>query len=140
MAVKSLDPKKVIIIIGGIQVSGFVDGTFLNIGRINPMFTNGSGADGEGWRSKSNDKTGIATLSLLQTSKSNAELSALALLDEETGNGVVPMLVKDLSGTSLYSAETVWIEKVPDSGFSREVEGREWVIKTDDLKVFVGGN
>lgn len=140
MAVKTYDPANVIVIFAGIQISGYPDGAFVNIGRLNDTFTDGSGADGEGWRSKSNDKRGICTLTLSQTSASNDALSALAALDELSGDGVGPLLVKDNNGTSLYAAETAWIQKVPDSEFSKEVGEREWIIKTDNLKVFIGSN
>lgn len=140
MGVKTYNPADVVIVVAGIPISGFADGTFLSIGRNNPSFTDGTGADGEGFRSKSNDKSGTATLTLLQTSASNALLSALAALDEASGDGIGPLLVKDNSGTSLYSAQTAWIEKPADSEFAREKSDREWVIKTDLLNVFVGGN
>lgn len=140
MAVKSYNPAQVQLVVAGIPISGYAEGTFINIGRDNPAFTNGSGSDGEGWRAKSNDFTGTCTLTLLQTSASNDALSALAVLDEASGDGVGPLLMVDLSGRSLYQAETCWIEKVSDAEFGRDKTNREWVIKTDRLIVFVGGN
>lgn len=140
MAVKTYDPAAVKIILGNINVSGYADGTFVACGRDNPSWTSGTGADGEGWRAKSNDRSGTCTVTLLQTSGTNDAFSALALLDEETGDGVAPLLVKDLNGTTLYAAQTAWLEKPADSEMAREKSDREWAIKTDNLQVFVGGN
>ena len=140
MSVKTYNPADVAIIVAGIPIGGFADGTFITVARDNPAFTNGSGADGEGWRAKSNDKTGTMTLTLLQTSASNDALSALAALDEASGDGVGPFLLKDNSGRTLVAAETCWVEKVSDSEFARDVTNREWAIKTDSLNTFVGGN
>lgn len=140
MSVKSYDPKQVIFIFAGIQASGYEDGTFITVARDNPAFTNGSGADGEGWRAKSNDKTGTVTLTLLQTSVANDAYSAIAALDEASGDGVAPMLLKDNSGRTLCAAATAWIEKVADAEFAREKSTREWVFKTDSLEMFIGGN
>lgn len=140
MSVKTYNPADVQLVIAGILVSGYADGTFIAIGRDNPSFTSGTGADGEGWRAKSNDKSGTCTLTLLQTSLSNDGLSALNALDEASGDGVGPLLLKDNSGRSLYSAETVWLEKPADAEFAREQSDREWVVKTDKLNVFVGGH
>lgn len=140
MAVKTYSAKDVTIIFNGIPISGFADGTFMVAARDNPAFTSGSGADGEGWRAKSSDKTGTITLTLLQTSASNDLLSSLALLDESTGNGVGPFLAKDGSGRTLISAQTAWIEKQADSEFARDASDREWVLKTDSLSTLVGGN
>ena len=140
MAVKTYNPADVTIVVAGVPISGFADGTFINAARDNPSFTNGSGADGEGWRAKSNDKTATVTLTLLQTSEANDLLSALSALDEASGDGVGPLLIKDNSGRTLLAAETCWLEKPADSEFAREVSNREWVVKTDSLNVFVGGN
>ena len=140
MAVKTYSPNEVICIVAGIPVSGFADGTFITAARDNPGWTKGSGADGEGWRAKSSDYTGTITLTLLQTSSSNDALSALALTDENSGDGVGPFLLKDNSGRTLINAETCWIEKIADSEFAREVSNREWAIHTDKLNMFVGGN
>ena len=140
MGVKTYNPASVAVIVAGIPVGGFADGTFITAARDNPAFTNGSGADGEGWRAKSNDKTGTVTMTLLQTSLSNDALSALAALDEASGDGVGPLLIKDNSGRTLLAAQTCWIEKVADSEFARDVTNREWVIKTDSINVFVGGH
>ncbi len=140
MSVKSYSPDKVQIVFAGEIVSGYSDGTFVTVARDNPSFTSGTGADGEGWRAKSNDKSGTITITLLQTSSSNDAFSALVALDESTGDGVAPFLMKDNSGRSLYSAETAWIEKPADGGFARGGSDREWVIKTDKLNMFTAGN
>lgn len=140
MGVKTYDPGAVDLVVVGIPITGYVDGTFINIGRNNPAFTDGTGSQGEGWRAKSNDKSGICTLTLLQTSATNDALSALAALDELSGDGVGALLMKDNSGRSLYAAETCWVEKLPDSEWARSISGREWIIKTDNLEVLVGGN
>lgn len=139
MSVKTYDPGSLAITIAGIPISGFGDGTFLTV-TIPPAFTKGSGSDGEGWRAKSNDKTAEMALTLLQTSASNDALSALATLDELSGDGVDPFLAKDNSGRTVVFAETVWLEKKSDLEFAREVTNREWPIHTDSLNVLVGGN
>ena len=140
MSVKTYNAAEVLVTLAGISVEGKADGTFLTIGRDNPAFTSGTGSDGEGWRAKSNDKSGTAVFTVLQTSAANDALSALAALDEASGDGIGPLLVKDISGRSLYEAETVWLEKVADSEFAREQSNREWTAKTDNLSVFVGGH
>ncbi len=99
------------------------------------------GSDGEAARSKSNDKSGRMTIQLLQTSPSNAILSAFALADEVTpGGAVFPFACKDLNGGSLHTAQTGWIVKKPDAEYVVEAGPREWIIETDDLKHTVAGN
>ena len=140
MAAKTYDPSQVAIIVGGFQVTGFADGSFLTVERNADNFALYIGTDGEGTRAKSNNKSGRMTFTLAQSSDANAFLSALVTADELSNSGIVPVLVKDNSGTSLFSAETAWIVKHPAAEFGREIGTREWILETDSLAVFTGGN
>ena len=140
MAVKTYDPSQVAIIIGGFPVTGFADGSFVTVERNEDAFALYVGTDGEGTRAKSNNKSGRITITLAQSSDSNAVLSGFAQADELSNSGVVPVLVKDNSGQSLHSAETAWIVKAANSEYAREVGTREWVIETDVLVTLPAGN
>lgn len=140
MAVKTYDPAQVIITVNGIIISGYADGTFVTVERDSDSWSKQIGADGDGTRSKSNDKSGKITISLMQSAESNEVLSALALLDEQTGGGAVPVLIKDNSGTSLHVAETAWIVKPATAEYGKEAGPREWVFDTDILISNIGKN
>jgi hypothetical protein len=140
MAVKSYNPADVSVIFAGIPIEGYADGTFLVAARDNQSFTKMVGSDGEGARAKSNDAGGTITLTLMQTSISNDALSAQMALDEASGDGVGPLLIKDGSGRTLIVAESAWIQKPADAEFGREISNREWVIETDNMQIFDGGN
>ena len=140
MAVRTYDPKSVVITVGGVPMSGFADGTFLEITRDDVAFTKVVGADGTTTRVKSNNTGGSMTITLKQSSPSNDVLSAFAQADELTNTGVVPILVKDLSGNSIYFSATGWIQKYPDSVFANEINNRAWVLDLADVDMFVGSN
>jgi len=140
MSVKTYNAGEVSIIFAGIPFEGFADGTFVTVARDNPSFNSLVGSDGEGARAKTNDKSGTITCTLLQTSVTNDALSALSQLDELSGDGIGKLLVADKSGRTLAQAETAWIEKPADAEFGREISNREWVLKTDSLNIFIGGN
>jgi hypothetical protein len=53
---------------------------------------------------------------------------------------VKPLMVKDLSGTSLHSAATAWITKGADAEYAKEPGNREWTFETDNLMSLVGAN
>lgn len=137
---KTYDPKQVVLIVGGRQITGFAADSFINVARNSDAFTMQVGIDGEGTRSKSNDKSGTITFSLMQSAKDNEYLSSLALADELDNSGLVPAMVKDVNGTTLNVAEQAYIQKVPDQEFNREATGREYILATDNLQIFVGGN
>lgn len=140
MAVLTYDPDQISVIVGGQIMSGFGDGTFVSVDRNSDAFTLQMGATGAGTRSKSNNRSGRITVSLQQTSESNDALQAFATADELSNSGTFPVLVKDNQGRSLYAAEIAWVVKVPTGAYATENSNREWILETDNLEVFTGGN
>lgn len=140
MAVRTYDPKAIVVVVGGFPISGFADGTFVKVMRSNDAFSKSVGADGDTTRIKSNDKSGEVTITLAQTSQSNDILDSIAFRDELANAGVVPIVVKDLLGTSVFVSATGWVRKIPEAEFGKEAATREWVLDVSDLGVFVGGN
>lgn len=140
MAVRTYDPKEVIITINSVPMSGFTDGTFLEVVRNEPTWTLVVGADGFATRGKSNNFSGQITLTLKQSSPSNDVLSGLMILDELTNNGIVPIFIKDLSGNSTYFSGQGWVQQWPDSTFSKDIGDRSWIIQVAELDLFVGSN
>ncbi len=124
----------------GVPISGFAPDTSIQWSRNTDAYTIAVGAGGEAGRAGSADKSGTVTLTLLQTSPVNGVLSALAAADELTGDGVGLLVIKDLSGLTVISAATAWIRKLPDGALGGELQNREWVFETDNLKVLDGGN
>jgi hypothetical protein len=137
---KTFDFKKVACILGTHQVRGFQDGTGIEVEYDEDHWQLTTGADGEGCRAKSNNKSGTVTITLQASSESNQFLSNLALSDELSNGGVVPFLLKDNSGFDLHAAEQMYIHKRPKADYGRENAVRVWVLKTDNLNTFFGGN
>jgi hypothetical protein len=133
------DASKVVIAFGEVIIDGFADGDFITIARDNPSFTNETGADGQGVRSASNDKRGTVTLTLQQTSLANTQLAAIVKSDELGLLGKRPFACRDLLGTTVATAGSMWIEKPADTTFGRESGTREWVLKTNNLELLPGG-
>ena len=140
MSVFTYDPKQVIVTIGGVPMSGFSDGTFLEIDRNEPTWNVVVGADGLVTRGKTNNFTGTVTLTLKQSSPSNDVLSGLMAIDEATNRGVFPILVKDLSGNSIYFGGRCWVTQYANSTFGKDISDRQWVLMMDEADMFVGSN
>jgi hypothetical protein len=136
----TVDPKKIILTFGVTPIAGFADGTFVDIERNEDMFSEVIGADGEVTRVKSNNRTGTATFTLLQTSPSNDKLTAYALVDEQTGLGVQPFGASDLLGTTAVFSAMGYIKRIAKVEESKSATNREWKIFLTDLSIFVGGN
>lgn len=140
MSVRTFDPKSVIIAIGGVPMSGFADGTFLEITADTQQFTKVIGADGYATRVKTNNYGGVMTLTLSQSSPSNDVLSALLNADRVSNAGVVPILIKDLSGTTIIFSATGWIQQFPDTSFGNAINNRAWAFDLAEMDVLIGGN
>lgn len=140
MGAKHYDPAQVKVTFGGHVVQGYADGTFVEVARNEQSFSLQVGTDGEGTRSKTNNKSGTVTLTLMQSSQSNDVLSGFSLADELSSAGVFPLSVVDKSGKTIVAAETAWIQKPADVEFSREATSRQWVFETDNLIMNIGGN
>jgi hypothetical protein len=121
-------------------MSGFADGEFVSVERTSDTFTKVSGADGIISRAKTNDRSGSLKFTIAQTSPSNDVLTGIAVLDELSNAGVVPVLIKDNSGRSVFVSAFGWVKKPPTSEFAKDISNREWTLDLADLDVFVGGN
>lgn len=142
MSVKTYDPSSVLVQWGAYTLSGFAADAAISVEHDEDDWSLVVGVDGEGTRSKTQNRSATVTISLMQSSASNALLSAARELDLNTPGGVggQPLLIKDFSGTSLYAAETAWIQKAPTAELNREATTREWVFRTDNLVALHGGN
>ena len=140
MPVANYEPSRVIISVGGVNIDGFADGTFISAERTNDTFTKVTGADNRTTRIKQNDFSGTFTFTLLQSSLSNDVLTGFMVLDESTNDGVVPIIVKDLEGTTLLAAAQAWVRKPPVIEYSKDDSNREWMLDCGDMDIFAGGN
>ncbi len=136
---KTIDPKKVIVSFMGKTITGYADGEFIGV-ESNDAFADQTGADGEFARVKSNDTSGEATITLMQTSKSNQDLSTLHTADLLTGVGVGPFSITDLMGSTLVFSAEAYIKKKPKVSFSKGVETRAWIVKLPNAVFNIGGN
>lgn len=128
------------ITVGGVTISGAADASFCTVARTSDTWSMKIGSGGEVARSKNPDRSGRITLRLLSTSDSNDYLSGLFLADDLSNSGIVPVMIKDGNGTSLFTAPQAWVVKPADADFDKEANEREWMLDCAELISFVGGN
>lgn len=141
-ALKTLDPDQYTIAALGVLVDGYADGEFVTLEWAEEAFKTVVGTDGQVARSKNMNKLATITVKLLQTSSSNALLSAIHIQDRAAANGagVGPFLIRDRQGATVYAAEKAWIKKAPNVSLDKTATSREWVFEAL-LDVFIeGGN
>lgn len=129
-AIKTYNPKEVVVACGTHIVSGYADDSFINIEPNGDGITKKVGCDGEIARSISPDNTYKVKITLLQNSDSNSFFSNIADYDRATGNGLFPVLIKDLRGGLLFATEAAWVIKKSPTTRGKETNNHEWEIDT----------
>lgn len=143
MALKVYSAAEITFTFSGIPIdSGRGDDEFCRIAKAEQTFTYKAGVDGEGTRSESKNAYYQVTLTLMQTSKGNAILSAIYNGDIAIpgGSGIAPILVRDRQGLSNFAAAEAWIESDPEHTYAKEAGTVAWVFGVHKPINFNGGN
>jgi hypothetical protein len=147
-SVYTYDPKKVIVTLGvnaaqsagGVTISGFADGTFIEVTPAGPRYTKHTGADGEVSRVANADHTHKVKMTLQQTSPSNDALSALLASDVLNNGGVVSLSIVDVNGTTNLQWKAAWIETPPNITDAKDLSNRDWTLDTAQVTSEVYGS
>lgn len=123
-------------------LTGFMDGTFINITREVPASTLYVGSALSNARTIRANKASSVTFSIMQTSDDNDILSQLLSNDESARDStwLFSLTIKDGTGRSLWFSPQAFIGTEPDRSFSTGVETRDWVIQCVSLSGKQGGN
>lgn len=140
MATPTYDPAKHVLTIAGILITGFADGTYIEVDRLGDTYQSYSGAGGEVARIRMRDRRASVKVTLMATSVTNDLLSVVMIADEKNGNAIAPFDFTDLNGTTVLIAPNCWLKKPPQMGFSKELPTRVWDFECDDLSMFIGGD
>lgn len=139
--VLTYDPKKNIIIYGGRQLTGFAENDMITIKPLGDGMQIYSGADGEVGRSVDPNRTFEVKVSLATSSKSNDYLSECYNKDRRTGSYMLPLTIKDLSGSTLFFAKQAWVQNFPESKRGRKIDNQDWTFNTGQVNdPVIGGN
>jgi hypothetical protein len=143
IAIKPLDPKKIIMNFGGVTIDGYAEGTYVNIELNEDVATKTHSTDGtQVALMKNQNFSGTVTFTVLQTALCNAGLTKL-FLDFRSNFGTpghdftYQFSMKDSLGTDFAKGEG-WIEKVSKIEESKTVTNREWKIYITDIDLEPG--
>lgn len=134
----TFDPTKVTFVLGSITAEGYAD-SFIKAYRNEDAFSIVVSADGKVTRVRNANRSGRFEVTLKNSSPTNDLFQAQAILDEQTGGGIAPALVKDGSGTAHAQGKNSWIVKQPDLERAKELGDVTWIIETDILDMGQGG-
>lgn len=126
---------KVVIVWDGLSIQGFSD-NFVNISYDEDQTITTQGPDGQVSNTLKPATVGTIEITLQQNSKSNQDLMnvfALAKLSDTFVQG--PLIVRDPSGGTLYTADDAHVKRPPDItlGASHEDGERTWTFTCANL-------
>lgn len=130
-------------IIGGVPLKdGLVS---VEVAPEGAAFADEVGVDGHVVRYRTGENRANLNVVLKGSSEENAKLSAIHAADlaATNGLGVVPVLVKDQNGTTLFATDKAWITSLPTKTAAAAPGDVTWVIRlvlSSPLNAIVGGN
>lgn len=138
MATGQYDPKAITVslnhaTLGAHTVTGYADGTMVMAERAEDLNKLTPGTQGDSEFTLVRNRNGTITVTLLQTSRTNAYLSKVAMADHTFGQGVVSIQIKDNSSGSTGGASVAKLQKHANMEFSNETTPREWAFLCPEL-------
>lgn len=136
--VATYNPKDVTMTFGGYVITDWEE---IEVVKNTPIFKQHLGIGGKNTRVHNPDKSCTIKARVLQTGMANSILSEIVRLDSIHNSARIILMVKDLSGDSLFHTTTAYITSMPDMKYSGGFEWREWELACDDYDAFkVSGN
>lgn len=139
--IASYSPENVIIYVAGfLRIEGLAQGSFLTIAANSPVAVAERTTDGKVARLVNKDDSYTIAMTLTSTAESNDILTKLALIDRVTAKGILPILIKDTTGTSLFFSPSTWIDSLPNQEFTDDISTRTWTFRCTQGVQNIGSN
>lgn len=132
--VSTYNSRQVVIAFGTHPASGLADDSFVTIEEKGEGVLSKTGCDGEIARAIDPNKQYTIKISLLQTSATSKWLRSMYKADKATGDGMFPVLIKDLKGGQVFSADDAWVQKQPSFVRGKDTNNLEWSIETGEAE------
>lgn len=132
MDVLTYDPLKVNLIIGNVAITGFAEGSMIEVERNEDAVYPYVGTQGEVSYAESADKTGIIKIVLMQTSPSVQYLNTLA--KQKGDDAAFPVSVVNMNTNGISASGTkARVKKMASETIDKEITEREFEIFVADL-------
>lgn len=134
MAVLTYDPQKVNLVVNEVVITGFADGSMIEVERNEDAIYPYVGTKGEVSIAESADRTGTIKVTLKQTSPSVAYLNTLAKQKGDDASFPVSIVNMNTNGQSA-SGTDCRVKKMATETYDKEVTEREFEIFVSDLDI-----
>lgn len=135
MEVLTYVPSNVSLLFSGYEIKGW---TQITASRNAPNYKQIRGIHSKHTRSRFLDRSAILKISTLQSEPVNDVLSLILSMDNRTGACRLEVMLKESTGTSLFSTTSGYILAFPEISYSGELATYTWEIACDDATFWVG--
>mgnify|MGYP001589919823 CR=1 FL=1 len=133
-------PDFVDVIFNGITITGFADGTFIEVEREVDTFTKKVGSLGDVARTKSLNKSGKITITVMDTHPVNDALATVISNDEQDAQSFGAFSMKDRSSNTEVRATEAWCMRVPKVTRAQATANVVYVFEAASIFIHHGGS
>lgn len=137
---RKYDPSQNKITLGGQDITGYAEGTFIEIERDEDGFTTTVGSLGDVVRTRNLSRVAKVTLTLMAQAPANDILDQISQDDEDTGDNVKSFQMKDLNANVRCDGPEAWVMKKPKVERAKEAGTVQWVLCVANCEIRAGGN
>lgn len=112
----------------------------ITIKRSGPMYKFIKGIRNKHTRVRDSDTSAVITISVIQTSQTNEVFSEILRQDYVEQTGRFNLLLKDLSGNSLFSSSEAYLSGFPSVTYEDDITFNEWEIICQTTNNYEIGN
>ena len=133
--VTTYNPRKVICTLANHIVTGWAEDSFITVDPLGEGVSSVTGCGGDVARSIDPNRQYSIKLSLLQSSPTNEFLLNMYKKDQNDGDALFPVLIKDLRGKDQFSALAAWVVKPASYAKAKAAGNREWELQTGEAEL-----
>lgn len=140
--VDSWSPADSLLTVGGVPITGYAPGTFIEIKRNSPAATMQEGEDGSVTVARSLKRSGTITVTLRRGAPSNTYLGSLAAAFENspTGPGVYfDVQYENLNSPTNAHTDQAFVQQLPDAADAADGGTSKWAIVCPIMDYTVAG-
>ena len=135
MALKTFDPKQVIITFGTLVLSGFSEDSMITLEPVEKLADAVVGMDGQTQRIIKNNRNYTAKIKLLATSQSHKDMMSLIFVGGLFQLDTFPFSLTSLATHESISSAAAYVEQEPSVEMSGAGDSREWSLYLVDVDI-----
>lgn len=137
MEVLTYVPSNVCLFLSGYEIKGWTE---IKVSRNAPGYRQIRGIRAKHTRTRILDRSAKLTITVFQSEPVNEVLSIVHGADMQTGAGRLEIMLKEITGTSIFTTTTAYITGYPEMSYSGKLATNTWEIACDEATISLGNS